>query len=115
MHDAFTSCMQVMSRRRAHVAEPQDYVRQACRAILHKLLIKDARVAHRKPAVPSVVLRQGCAAVWVYCGDKEKCLGSYKECWLKHLVRGLPCDGRAGAAEYTNTAMSLHASLQRQR
>ena len=25
--------------------------------------------------------------MWVWCGDKERCLGSYKECWLKHLVR----------------------------
>ncbi len=32
-----------------------------------------------------------CAAVWVYCGDKEKCKGSYKECWLKHLVGAQLC------------------------
>ena len=27
-----------------------------------------------------------CLAVWVWCGDEERCLGSYNECWLKHLV-----------------------------
>lgn len=26
-------------------------------------------------------------AVWVWCGDKERCKGSYRDCWLKHLVR----------------------------
>ena len=67
-----------------------------------------------KSRVPDVVLRHGCAAVWVYCGDKEKCLGSYKECWLKHLVRGLPSDGRTEATDYSNNTMSLPASLQRQ-
>ena len=29
--------------------------------------------------------------MWVYCGDKEQCKGSYKECWLKHLVRPHAC------------------------
>jgi hydroxyproline O-arabinosyltransferase len=24
-------------------------------------------------------------AVWVWCGDKEKCGPAYKQCWLKHL------------------------------
>ena len=68
-----------------------------------------------KRGVPEFVLsRHGCAAVWVYCGDKEKCLGSYKECWLKHLVRSLPSDGRAEATDYSNNTMSLPASLQRQ-
>ena len=26
--------------------------------------------------------------VWVWCGDRERCLGSFQECWLKHLVGG---------------------------
>jgi hypothetical protein len=25
-------------------------------------------------------------AVFVFCGDQEKCKGEYKQCWLKHLV-----------------------------
>ncbi|EIE23811.1 hypothetical protein COCSUDRAFT_47447 [Coccomyxa subellipsoidea C-169] len=24
--------------------------------------------------------------VWVWCGDKERCKGSYRDCWLKHLA-----------------------------
>lgn len=28
-----------------------------------------------------------CNAVWVYCGDQEKCGSQYQQCWLKHLVR----------------------------
>ena len=27
-----------------------------------------------------------CAAVWVYCGDKDNCGAQYQDCWLKHLV-----------------------------
>ena len=26
--------------------------------------------------------------VWVWCGDKAGCGSQYRECWLKHLVRG---------------------------
>ena len=26
--------------------------------------------------------------VWVWCGDKAGCGLQYRECWLKHLVRG---------------------------
>lgn len=40
---------------------------------------------------------QAWHAVWVYCGDAEKCGAQYSECWLKHLVsseqRPLPCLG----------------------
>ncbi|CAL8466227.1 g5763 [Coccomyxa elongata] len=24
--------------------------------------------------------------VWVWCGDKDRCKGSYRDCWLKHLA-----------------------------
>ena len=29
-------------------------------------------------------------AVWVYCGDRLRCQGSYRNCWLKHLVHMRP-------------------------
>ena len=85
-------------------------VHQACKASLHKHLIKDAGIAHQKPGVPGIVLRRGCSAVWVYCGDKEKCLGSYKECWLKHLVSLLMA---IASADHIRKFMSYHACLQR--
>ncbi len=28
-------------------------------------------------------------AVWVYCGDQDKCGGQYMDCWLKHLVSSI--------------------------
>ena len=74
-----------------------------------QVLVKDARVTHLKPEVSDVGLRHGCDAVWVYCGDKEKCLGSYKECWLKHLVRDGPSDGRAEATDPIDKLTSLQS------
>jgi hypothetical protein len=39
-----------------------------------------AQVAHLLLPLPVL------PAVWVYCGDKDKCGEHYQECWLKYLV-----------------------------
>ena len=72
------------------------------------LMIKGAMVTHLEPRISDDVLRHGCAAVWVYCGDKEKCLGSYKECWLKHLVRELPFIDHIDATDQIEKSLVLH-------
>jgi hydroxyproline O-arabinosyltransferase len=37
------------------------------------------------PFADSSFVRQPLHAVWVWCGDKQRCGDDYKHCWLKHL------------------------------
>lgn len=50
--------------------------------------VYDCHISHRTD-MPHLHLQFITAlhpAVWVYCGDQDKCAGVYKQCWLKHLA-----------------------------
>jgi len=52
------------------------------------------RHAQRRPA--AAPLSSKCArAVWVFCGDPIRCQASFRNCWLKHLVRPSPTPAAA--------------------